>query len=151
MKGQIKEMLILFLDSIRDYERESQNLIGYDERESSEFVDIFLKVNPIYTLAPSVTDEEIELYSLQNILESETIESFQNIKYWQNGAKWMRDNHLPSKGDDNIEILESIIDSLTTTRGDGDLSYSHYDVIDVFNVVKQALKEKGEKLWMIRH
>ena len=43
----LKERLIHFLDDIRDYERESQELICYDERDSSELVDIYLesKVN----------------------------------------------------------------------------------------------------------
>lgn len=36
-----RKLLIMFLDDIRAYERESRNLIGFDERESSEFVDIF--------------------------------------------------------------------------------------------------------------
>jgi hypothetical protein len=38
----IRRYLINFCDSIRDYERESHNLIGFDERESSEFVDQYL-------------------------------------------------------------------------------------------------------------
>jgi hypothetical protein len=38
----MRELLIRFLDKIRDYERESHNLIGFDERESEEFVDIFI-------------------------------------------------------------------------------------------------------------
>lgn len=37
-----RELLIDFLDSIRDYEKESHNLIGFDERESSEIVDHYL-------------------------------------------------------------------------------------------------------------
>ena len=36
-----RELLIDFLDSIREYERESRNMIGFDERESSEFVKIY--------------------------------------------------------------------------------------------------------------
>ena len=37
-----KQLLIEFLDSLRDYERESRSYICDDERESSEFVYIFL-------------------------------------------------------------------------------------------------------------
>lgn len=33
----------LFLNSIRDYERESGSKICFDERDSEEFVDIFLE------------------------------------------------------------------------------------------------------------
>jgi len=42
------DLLVEFLDSIRDYERENKQLIAYDERESIEFVEIFLqsKTNP---------------------------------------------------------------------------------------------------------
>lgn len=38
----IKQILCDFLESIRQYERESRNLIGFDERENSEFVDTYL-------------------------------------------------------------------------------------------------------------
>ena len=39
-----RELLIDFLDSIRDYEREAGKSIGMkDERETSEFVDIYLQ------------------------------------------------------------------------------------------------------------
>jgi hypothetical protein len=36
-----RELLINFLDSIREYERESHTFIGFDERESFEFVDLY--------------------------------------------------------------------------------------------------------------
>jgi len=36
-----KELLADFLDSLRNYERESHNLIGFDERETSEFVELY--------------------------------------------------------------------------------------------------------------
>jgi hypothetical protein len=38
-----REILIEFMDSLRDYVLESHCNIAHDERESSEFVDIFLK------------------------------------------------------------------------------------------------------------
>jgi hypothetical protein len=40
---RIREDLIEFLDNIQNYERESGTIIGYDERESFEFVDIYLE------------------------------------------------------------------------------------------------------------
>lgn len=40
---EIKNILCEFLDSIRDYEHESGKSIYEDERESMEFVEIFLK------------------------------------------------------------------------------------------------------------
>jgi hypothetical protein len=39
VERQLKNGCILFLDSIRDYERESHNLIGFDERTSEELFD----------------------------------------------------------------------------------------------------------------
>jgi hypothetical protein len=42
VKYKRKELLIDFCKSIKDYERESHNSIGFDERESNEFVEIFL-------------------------------------------------------------------------------------------------------------
>ena len=40
---RLREELEAFLESIRAYERESHNLVGFDERESREFVEIYLK------------------------------------------------------------------------------------------------------------
>lgn len=40
---EIREILVRYTENLRDYERESHNLIGFDEREDEEFVDIFLK------------------------------------------------------------------------------------------------------------
>ena len=40
--GDIIELLIYFLFTIREYGRESHNLIGFDEREDSEFIEFFL-------------------------------------------------------------------------------------------------------------
>lgn len=41
-KEEIRDTLIRYTESIRDYERESHNMIGFDERDDEEFVDIFL-------------------------------------------------------------------------------------------------------------
>jgi len=40
---RFRKLAIEFLDSIRDYERESGNKICFDERGSEELYDIFLK------------------------------------------------------------------------------------------------------------
>lgn len=40
---EIRDILIRYTENLRDYERESRNLIGFDERDDEEFVDIFLK------------------------------------------------------------------------------------------------------------
>lgn len=42
MEDQIKNMLRIFLDSIRDYELENDQKICDDERDSIEFVEIFI-------------------------------------------------------------------------------------------------------------
>lgn len=42
MEKKIKNMLRLFLDSIRDYEHEAGHSIAQDDRNSEEFVEIFL-------------------------------------------------------------------------------------------------------------
>jgi len=42
-KGGVRKMFNRFCDSIKDYEHESKNLTGFDERESVEFVKIFLE------------------------------------------------------------------------------------------------------------
>jgi hypothetical protein len=39
----IKKLMIEFVESLRDYEKESHNLLGFDERETEEFLQIFLK------------------------------------------------------------------------------------------------------------
>ncbi len=41
-KEALRETLINYTREIRDYMHESHNLIAFDEREDSEFVDIFL-------------------------------------------------------------------------------------------------------------
>lgn len=41
--GRDRKLLTHFLDTIRNYERESHNLIGFDERETSEFIDIYFE------------------------------------------------------------------------------------------------------------
>jgi len=46
MNVEIKKILIQFLDEIREYEHENMDSVYNDERESSEFVEIFLNSNP---------------------------------------------------------------------------------------------------------
>ena len=41
----IKKLMIEFVESLRNYERESHNLLGFDERETEELLEIFLKHN----------------------------------------------------------------------------------------------------------
>jgi len=41
--SKLRDILIEYTDSLRDYIRESSEDISLDERDSSEFVDTFLK------------------------------------------------------------------------------------------------------------
>jgi hypothetical protein len=41
----IKKLMIVFVESLKNYERESHNLLGFDERETEELLEIFLKHN----------------------------------------------------------------------------------------------------------
>jgi len=38
-----------------------------------------------------LSDEEIEKYALQEILESDSIDSFEKMQCWISGVKWLRD------------------------------------------------------------
>lgn len=42
-KEKQNQMLINLVQQLKDYTREAQCILGNDEREASEFVDIFLK------------------------------------------------------------------------------------------------------------
>jgi hypothetical protein len=42
-KKKEKEMLCDLVQSLKDYTNESHNILGHDEREPIEFVEIFLK------------------------------------------------------------------------------------------------------------
>lgn len=40
-KQMEREQMILLVQQLKDYTRESNNILGYDEREAEEFVDIY--------------------------------------------------------------------------------------------------------------
>ena len=42
-KEMYKEQIILLVEQLKDYTKEAQCILGNDEREASEFVDIFYK------------------------------------------------------------------------------------------------------------
>jgi len=67
----MKRVLIEFMDSIRNYVFESGADIAHDERESSEFVDIFLKDRPAKRHPDpngvlKLTPEELEEFAMLN-------------------------------------------------------------------------------------
>lgn len=78
MKLYTKQDLIDLVESLKNYTHESHSILGHDEREAKEFVDIFLK-NTIPIELP--TDEEMEERAERNISPFSFID----------GAKWMRD------------------------------------------------------------
>lgn len=47
MKLSIRDILIKYTEDLMRYTRESHSILGHDEREPEEFVDIFLKSREI--------------------------------------------------------------------------------------------------------
>jgi len=53
---KIKNLMRLFLDSVRDYEGECGSAIHFDERDSEEFVEIFLESQDAFDYVALVKD-----------------------------------------------------------------------------------------------
>ena len=92
----MKQILINFLDSIRDYVAESGQNIAHDERESKEFVDIFLSSlnkTPAYTLA-------------KNSKELFVIESIDDESWFQDGKVYdSREEAEADKKDPKEQVI----------------------------------------------
>lgn len=73
--GKVGNMLLPLENTTDDFERM--------EKEISE---LKAKVEK-----PIPTDEQIEAYALENILDGVGIQSMKNTKVWIAGATWMRD------------------------------------------------------------
>lgn len=69
----MRETLINFLDNVREYVRESGTNIAYDERESSEFVDIYLSEKQL-------DDENINMIEMIEVLK-DTSTILKNVSY----------------------------------------------------------------------
>ena len=54
----MRDALIEFMDSIREYVRESGTNLAHDERESSEFVDIYLKNKQLLSIHRNTINHE---------------------------------------------------------------------------------------------
>ena len=78
---RITDIMADFLDSIRAYEHESGNAITFDERESSEFVNMYFngggKINieekePLFTTEDGVSiyTNSIELFAVNDMFET---------------------------------------------------------------------------------
>tara|TARA_R110000796_G_scaffold1673_9_gene6999 strand:- start:268 stop:516 length:249 start_codon:yes stop_codon:yes gene_type:complete len=61
----MRDTLIEFMDELREYVAESGTNIAHDERDSSEFVDIFLNKGQTLPI-DSVVDSEAELCGKSN-------------------------------------------------------------------------------------
>ena len=93
-----KKVLIDFMESIRDYVRESGTNIAHDERESSEFVDVFLakaqpKRKPIDGVLP-LTKEELDEFSKiigdSDKIKKVRLDSVGGIEYiLKGGSMWL--------------------------------------------------------------
>ena len=147
MKEQIKELR-------KQFEKESgtfivQNFMGY-----SWWLEEKL------TTAPSVTDEEIikhfdPLDKLSGDHSNETIVDsviHGQIESKIEGAKWMRDNHLPSKGDECEWVRDeencydtscgNVFQLMDGTPKENTFKYCLYCG---GKITEQALKQKGGK------
>ena len=49
-----------------------------------------------------MTTEELELYALENILESDSVEAFEKMQAWIKGVKWAQENM-------NREVIEEFV------------------------------------------
>jgi len=78
--------LIDLVQSLKDYTNESHNILGHDERDAKEFVDIFLKDRTPIEL-PS--DEEIESKSSRVNPYMDDLEKVYNEAFLF-CAKWMK-------------------------------------------------------------
>lgn len=94
--SDIKKVLIDFMENIRDYVRESGRNLAHDDRESEEFVDIFIKYNPelFKTKRQPLADGTLPLTSEElrefNKMVSDFIKRFFQITY-QNKIKIYED------------------------------------------------------------
>ena len=83
MKIYTKNDLIDLVQSLKDYTHESHSILGHDERDAQEFVDIFLKDRTPNQL-PS--DEEIVEMGKDFIIYNDTKRG-----WFIQGLKFMRD------------------------------------------------------------
>ena len=69
----MRDTLIEFMDELREYVAESGTNIAHDERDSSEFVDVFL--NKGQTL-PSVVVSKTKLCDCNNTVDKDKVDQY---------------------------------------------------------------------------
>lgn len=85
VKGYSRGHLEMFVQQLKDYTREGQSILGYDEREPKEFVDIFLSSLPTPSTDAAVTIDEkdalnrIDLFCIES-LPPEYFEKWEDVK-----------------------------------------------------------------------
>lgn len=92
--------LIDLVQSLKDYTHESHSILGHDERDAKEFVDIFLKDRTPIQLP---TDEESAVIALKiaDALKDKLTSSQEAffLSGFQTYAKWMRDKIKGGQGE----------------------------------------------------
>ena len=122
--SETKALLIHFLDSIRKYEHERGEGLQHDERDSKEFVSIYLKDNPQqYASSQPVTVSEKEIIDYVSDVFLDDINEGENNLYINgmiDGAKWMRNkltSPQPEKDESKQMQQEAIKDRLKRNIG----------------------------------
>jgi len=76
-------------------EKQQPKIITNEENTDKGFGDCSMLEKKLKEANEKVTDEEIELYAIQHILSEDSPAGFSRMKYWIEGAKWMRDKSVP--------------------------------------------------------
>lgn len=104
MKSNLRQELIKFCDSIRDYEHESGHSIYQDDRESSEFVDIYLKdksdreiIDSVFGSPPPTIEQTAIIY--QEYKNGDFIDTLQEGDYVENLSEKQLEKLLDIEGD----------------------------------------------------
>jgi len=149
IKEKLKNLLRLYTNSIKDYELESGHSIGQDERESIEFVDIFIDSEDAFDYT-----ELIESLSCNSDI-IKTLEKYQTHDLKKGGFSISPDNYaaianeLNSVGNsdkETEEIPKPIGDYIMSNskhiqREDG--AYYHY--ADVCRLIRNYSKSEVKK------
>ena len=88
MKGGNKMTVKEAIEVLKDakYIGSDEYASDYDKRMNEAIDTVVVEVEK-----PLPTDEQIEQYALENILDGVGIQSMINTKAWIAGARWMRD------------------------------------------------------------
>ena len=90
----MRDILIEFMDSLRDYVAESRTNIAHDERDSSEFVDIFLNQGqslPIDSVVGSYNLKVGDKIKMPSGLRAEVIKTKVKVKDEFGGEYYLSD------------------------------------------------------------